>query len=68
MHSIVQQKLIKAGVRNLREFGYPDCDSKNILTDMIYSAFFKTMLDDSPIHRKDVEGLLAEIAENTDSE
>ena len=32
----MRDKLIKAGVSNLREFGYPNCDEVNILTDEIY--------------------------------
>ena len=43
----VRAKLIAAGVKNLREFGYPDVNDKNILTDIIYSAFFKQMLKDN---------------------
>lgn len=43
----IETKLIEAGVKNLREFGYPDCNSENILTDQIYSAFFKSMLEDN---------------------
>jgi len=40
--------LIQAGIRNLREFGYPDVNAENILTDRVYSAFFVSMLRDSP--------------------
>ena len=43
----IRDKLIAAGVRNLREFGYPSCDEKNILTDMVFSRFFDTMLKDT---------------------
>jgi len=43
----IREKLIKNGIINLKEFGYPDVDEKNILTDMIYSAFFKSMLEDN---------------------
>lgn len=43
-----RQKIIRAGIRNLKEFGYPDVDEKNILTDRIYSAFFLSMLEESP--------------------
>lgn len=42
-----EQKLIKAGVNNLHEFGYPGCNEENILTDKIYSAFFVSMLKDN---------------------
>ena len=40
-------KIIAAGVRNLKEFGYPSVTADNILTDQIYSAFFKSMLEDN---------------------
>lgn len=40
----IKNKLIQAGVRNLKEYGYPKVDSENILTDKIYSAFFSEML------------------------
>lgn len=43
----IQEKLVAAGVKNLQEFGYPDCDSENILTDEIYKAFFVSMLEDN---------------------
>ena len=44
----VRDKLIAAGVRNLKEFGYPSVDSKHILTDYVYSAFFLKMLEECP--------------------
>jgi hypothetical protein len=43
----VRAMLIEAGVKNMREFGYPDCNSKNIFTDLIYRGFFKVMLADN---------------------
>jgi hypothetical protein len=41
---MLQDRLIAAGVANLREFGYPHCTKENILTDMIYRRFFLSML------------------------
>lgn len=35
------------GVKNLKTYGYPDVDSGNIMTDVIYSAFFEEMLKDA---------------------
>lgn len=43
----IRQKLIKNGVSNLREFGYPDVNERNILTDMIYKPFFVNMLKEN---------------------
>lgn len=42
-----QKHLIAAGVKNLKEYGYPHVTVENILTDTIYSAFFKSMLEDN---------------------
>lgn len=41
----VRDQLLNAGVKHLKEFGYPDATRNNILTDRIYSAFFKRMLE-----------------------
>ena len=43
----MKEKLIAAGVKNLQEFGYPNCTKDNILTDMVYKEFFKSMLKDN---------------------
>lgn len=43
----MRKTIIAHGVKNLRDYGYPDCDEKNILTDPIYSVFFKSMLQDN---------------------
>ena len=40
-------KLINAGVRNLKEFGYPSVNTKNILTDLLFKSFFVSMLKDN---------------------
>jgi hypothetical protein len=34
-------------VKNLKEFGYPSCNSQNILTDRVYKEFFRSMLRDN---------------------
>ena len=47
MKVIVKDKLIKNGVKNLHEFGYPSCNIFNILTDPIYSEFFISMLKEN---------------------
>ena len=39
--------LIQSGIRNLKEFGYPDVTAENILTDRIYKKFFASMLEDN---------------------
>lgn len=67
----LRQKLIEAGVKNLKTFGYPSANSENILTDYVYRSFFKPMLEeDSNRVTKQLikvcDGLLADIekAEN----
>jgi hypothetical protein len=59
----MRAKLIAAGVRNLKEYGYPEVSADNILTDMIYAGFFKSMLEDNRGRGADAEidKLLAEI-------
>ena len=42
-----RSRLIAAGVRNLKVFGYPSVTPDNILTDQIYSAFFKGMVKET---------------------
>jgi hypothetical protein len=55
--------IINQGVKNLKEYGYPNVDEKNILTDMIYSAFFKQMLNNNRGlgHDEVINELLTEI-------
>jgi hypothetical protein len=48
----MERKLIEAGVHNLKEFGYPAVTSKNILTDEVYSQFFKRMLEETKEEQK----------------
>lgn len=43
----IKNHLLKAGVKNLKEFGYPSVDPSNILTDIVYKEFFKSMLLDN---------------------
>lgn len=59
-----RQKLIAAGIRNLKEFGYPGVNETNILTDQIYSAFFDRMLEEHPGNKAEVSALRAEIEKN----
>lgn len=59
--------LIHAGVRNLHAYGYPSCNTTNILTDMIYKAFFISMLRDNlgKGADKDINSLLVELEKKT---
>ena len=42
---MMEEKLIENGIKNLNEFGYDKVDKDNIFTDLVYSQFFKKMLD-----------------------
>lgn len=62
----IRDKLIKAGVRNLKQFGYPTVNAENILTDDVYKAFFRRMLEnDAEMHDgatlKAIRKLVAEL-------
>ena len=59
----IRRVLIRAGVKNLKEFGYPGCNEKNILTDQIYKAFFLSMLKDRENRgqREDVDKVMDEL-------
>jgi len=64
----IREKLITAGVKNLKEFGYPAVTPENILTDYVYRSFFKSMLKDNRGKAgvavdTVIDKLLAEIAE-----
>jgi hypothetical protein len=43
----IKFRLINKDVVNLREFGYSEVNCDNILTDYIYSGFFKQMLEET---------------------
>lgn len=63
--SDIRDSIIKQGIKNLNQFGYKDVTAETILTDEIYSEFFKSMLKDNLGKGADfpINGLLAEIAE-----
>lgn len=42
-----RERLINAGVKPLKQYGYPECNADNILTDTIYKEFFKSILKDN---------------------
>lgn len=44
---LTRDQLIEAGIHNLKQFGYPSVNKDNILTDMIFKEFFKSMLKDT---------------------
>ena len=61
MAAYIKNHLIKAGVKNLREYGYPEVNEQNILTDEVYKAFFESMLEDNKGARADVDKVIDEL-------
>ena len=63
----IRNQLLRAGVKNLKAFGYPGVNETNIVTDELYSAFFESMLKEnkgnSVSHDEAIDGLLKEIAD-----
>lgn len=59
----IRARLISAGVRNLKEFGYPSVDAKNILVDPVFKPFFISMLEDNTGQGfdKQINALIAEL-------
>jgi len=57
----IKEKLIAAGVKNLKAYGYPHASADNILTDRIYSSFFRSMLNDNTGHTTSVDAAIAEL-------
>jgi hypothetical protein len=62
----IREHLLKAGLKNLKEFGYPEVTTETILTDEVYKEFFKSMLEDNKGNGKQVDEvidqLLSEVA------
>jgi len=62
----IREHLLNAGVKNLKEFGYPEVTTETILTDEVYKEFFKSMLEDNKGNGKQIDEvidqLLSEVA------
>jgi hypothetical protein len=59
--SEIRARLIEQGVKNLKEFGYPNCTSSNILTDGIYKEFFLSMLKDNKGHNSQIDKVIDQL-------
>jgi hypothetical protein len=59
----MRDKLLKAGVANLKKFGYPSVNTENILTNRVYSMFFKEMLDDNAGISAEADTVIEELKE-----
>ena len=43
----MKDSILKNGVDNLQEFGYPNVTTETIITDSVYREFFRPMLNDN---------------------
>lgn len=43
----IRDIFIESAVKNMKEFGYPLVNEKNILTDVVYKMFFVSMLKEN---------------------
>lgn len=57
----IREHLLKAGVKNLKEFGYPEVTTETILTDEVYKEFFKSMLEDNLGNGKQVDEVINQL-------
>lgn len=63
---MIRKRLIQAGVRNLKEFGYPTVTEETIMTDYVFRRFFISMLEEnvgkgSAVHDHEINRLLEEL-------
>lgn len=59
--SMIKKRLISAGVKNLHDYGYPNCNVENITQDEIYKAFFVSMLKQNKGVRRDIDEAINEL-------
>jgi hypothetical protein len=57
----IREHLLKAGVKNLKEFGYTEVTTETILTDEVYKMFFKSMLEENLGNGKQVDEVINQL-------
>ena len=57
----IKEHLLKAGVKNLKEFGYSEVTTETILTDEVYKMFFKSMLKDNLGNGKQIDEVINQL-------
>jgi hypothetical protein len=57
----IREHLLKAGVKNLKEFGYSEVTTETILTDEVYKEFFKSMLEENLGNGKQVDEVINQL-------
>ena len=55
MNQKIKDQIIKNGVKNLKEFGYLNVTTKNIVTDEVYKILFESQLNSNLGHGFDEE-------------
>lgn len=63
----IREMLLTAGVRNLKEFGYSDVTTKNIVTVRILRTFFLSMLKDNLGQSAEVDIVIHELIAEIES-
>lgn len=54
----IREHLLKAGVKNLKDFGYSEVTTETILTDEVYKEFFKSMLEENLGNGKQIDEVI----------
>lgn len=57
----IREHLLSAGVKNLNDFGYPKVNTDNIMTDIVYGGFFKSMLEDNKGNGSQIDEVINEL-------
>jgi hypothetical protein len=63
----IRKELIKAAVKNMREFGYEYADEENVITDEVYSRFFVSMLKENKGHSASIDEVINELLAECES-
>jgi len=64
----IKNHLIKNGVKNLKEFGYPEVSEDNLMTDEVYKLAFKAMLENNKGFGQRLDAIIDEMISEVDSE
>lgn len=57
----IETMLKEAGVKNLKEFGYPGVTTESIMQSPVLRAFFDTMLEENEGQRDDIDAVIAKL-------
>lgn len=57
----IKENILNTGVNNLKNFGYPQVTNETILTDEVYKAFFKSMLEKNLGYTEQLDEVINEL-------